>query len=260
MRILIPVALCLLTACGSPEPSDKTEIQTDTVMSANTTPEAANNTLTAAEQAEGWQLLFNGSSNAGWHAYNKNSDASAWKIQDGALFLDSNNKKDGKPFGRGDIITDEEYSNFHLKLEWKIGPAGNSGIIFFVKEDPKYDATFFTGPEMQVLDNAGHSDGKIEKHHAGDLYDLIAGSPETVKPVGEWNLAEIISNNGALEFRFNGSSIVKTTLWDDNWKKMVAASKFKQWPDFGTYKTGRIALQDHGDPVWYRNIKIKKLQ
>jgi hypothetical protein len=112
---------------------------------------------------------------------------------------------------------------------------------------------------MQVLDNDGHADGKINKHRAGDLYDLIASSSEPVKPVGEWNLVEIISNNGKLDFKLNGKNIVSTTMWDAQWNSMVAGSKFKTMPGFAFYKSGKIALQDHGDEVWYRNIEIKKL-
>ena len=111
---------------------------------------------------------------------------------------------------------------------------------------------------MQVLDNDKHSDGKIPKHRAGNLYDLVQG-PDVVKPVGEWNKAEIVSNQGSLTLYLNGVNVVTTTLWDENWKKMVAGSKFKQWPDFGTFKKGHIALQNHGNNVWYRNIEIKNL-
>jgi hypothetical protein len=112
---------------------------------------------------------------------------------------------------------------------------------------------------MQVLDNNGHPDAKIIKHRAGDLYDLVSVSKETVKPVGEWNTAEIISNNGSLRFNLNGEQVVITTMWDDAWRTMLAGSKFKDMEGFGTYKKGKISLQDHGDNVWYRNIKIRKL-
>ena len=110
-----------------------------------------------------------------------------------------------------------------------------------------------------MLDNDGHPDGKIIKHRAGDLYDLIKSSSEPVKPVGEWNAVEIISNKGKLEIFLNGTNVVTTIMWDDNWRQLIAGSKFKDMPDFGTFKKGRIALQDHGNTVWYRNIKIKKL-
>ncbi|HRE52513.1 MAG TPA: DUF1080 domain-containing protein [Flavitalea sp.] len=260
MRIFLTVILFgLLTACGSSE--SETQPKTDSETNATAMDQAAseNNILSDAEQAEGWHLLFDGVSLNGWHGYNNKSDASAWKVEDGAIWLDSSHKKDGKPFGRGDIVTNVEFTNFHLKLDWKIGSAGNSGIIFYVNEDPQYDQTYLTGPEMQVLDNNGHADAKIIKHRAGDLYDLISSSPETVKPAGEWNQAEIIANNGDLEFRLNGTSVLKTTMWNDQWKELIAGSKFKNWKGFGTFKTGHIALQDHGDPVWYRNIKIKRL-
>jgi len=212
-------------------------------------------TKSAHNNNAGFRPLFDGKTTTGWHTYGKTTVASDWKVDDGMLHL-----VPGSPRKGGDIVTNEEFDNFHLKLEWKISQKGNSGVIFYIHEDPaKFKNTYNTGPEMQVLDNEGHADGKIHKHRAGDLYDLIPSSEEPVKPVGEWNLAEIISNKGKLEFFLNGKKVVSTTLWNDDWKKLVAGSKFAAWPGFGTYQSGKIALQDHNDQVWYRNIMIKEL-
>jgi hypothetical protein len=207
-----------------------------------------------------WTPLFDGKSITGWHTYNGGPVGAAWKIEDGVLYLDTSNKTNGVVVGGGDIATDEEFENFHFKCEWKISKNGNSGVIFYSKEDSsKYKKCWETGLEMQLLDNTGHSDAKINKHRAGDLYDLIACSRETVKPVGEWNQTEIRAVDGKLDFFLNGENVVSTTLWDEGWKQLVAGSKFKTMPDFGTFKKGRIVLQDHGDMVSFRNIEIKKL-
>jgi hypothetical protein len=216
--------------------------------------------LAYSQSNNGWISLFDGKTTKGWHKYGGTAVGSAWKVSNGTLYLDTSAKSGFQIASGGDIVTDDEYENFDLKLEWKISPGGNSGIMFNVHEDPaKYQYTFMTGPEMQVLDNARNEDGKIHKHHAGDLYDLIACSKETVKPVGEWNQVEIKLLNGKLDLYLNGENVVSTTMWDDNWNKLVAGSKFKSMPGFATFKKGRIALQDHGFMVWYRNIMIKKL-
>ena len=218
------------------------------------------NTLSGTEKNDGWQLLFDGQTTKGWHKYGNTPVGSAWKIKDGYLYLDTTAKENWQIRDGGDIITDEEFDNFHLQLDWKIAKAGNSGIIFYIHEDKAaYEYPWMTGMEMQVLDNNGHPDAKIIKHRAGDLYDLITSSPEAVKPYGEWNHAEIKCLNGKLDFYLNGTNVVSTMLWDDNWKKMVAGSKFKSMPAFGTYKKGHIGLQDHGNDVEFKNIKIKRL-
>jgi hypothetical protein len=208
----------------------------------------------------GWISLFDGKTLNNWHTYGKDKAGAAWKVDEGAIHLDASHKADWQVEGGGDLVTNEEYDNFHLKLEWKIAPEGNSGIIFNIHEDTtQYKYPWNTGPEMQVLDNNGHPDGKIHKHRAGDLYDLIASSSEPVKSPGEWNQAEIISDHGKLDFKLNGINIVSTTMWDDNWRNLIAGSKFATMPGFGTYKLGKISLQDHGNNVWFRNIMIKKL-
>jgi hypothetical protein len=217
------------------------------------------NQLTEQEIAEGWQLLFDGSSTDGWSTYGQDTIGAAWKVSEGLLYLDASQKNDWQTVGGGDIITDQEFDDFHLKLEWKIAENGNSGIMFHVQEDFQFPYPWLTGPEMQILHNEGHPDGKIEKHRAGDLYDLVACSEESVAPVGEWNLAEIIIENETLTFKLNSVTVVQTILWDDSWKALIAGSKFKDMPSFGTFKSGKIALQDHGDDVWFRNIKIRRL-
>ena len=222
------------------------------------------NTLSKKEKNSGWQLLFDGQSTNGWHSYGKQSAGKAWSVKDGVLYLDAAGKKNLASGESGDLVTNDEYDNFDLKLDWKIGPKGNSGIIFYIHEDTsQYHETYNTGLEMQVLDNGtatrlGHTDGKLYTHRAGDLYDLIA-SKEAVNPQGEWNHVEILSLNGKLDFYMNGEHSLSANLWDDNWKQMIAISKFKDMPGFGTFKKGKISLQDHGEDVWFRNIRIKRL-
>ena len=237
-------------------------ILTTFLFSCNSSKESGGtNRLTSIEKNDGWELLFDGKTTNGWHKYGGDKVGSAWKVVNECLVLDTSVKDNWQIKDGGDIVSDGEFENYHLKLEWKIAKDGNSGIIFFIHEDKaKYKWPWETGPEMQILDNNGHPDAKIIKHRAGDLYDLISCSKETVKPYGEWNLAEIKCLNGKLDFYLNGENIVSTTLWDESWKKLVAGSKFKTMPGFGTYKKGHIGLQDHGNEVSFRNIKIRKLQ
>ena len=208
---------------------------------------------------EGWIQLFDGKSTSGWHSYGKHSAGKVWKVEDGVLHLDNNVNETFSDEG-GDLVSDEEFDNFDLQIDWKISKKGNSGVMTYVKEDAaKYNAPYLTGPEMQILDNVGHPDGRIRKHRAGDLYDLIASTKDAPNAVGQWNHSEILAKRGKLDLYLNGVHVVNTRMWDDNWRKMIAASKFKAWPDFGTFKKGHIALQDHGNDVWFKNIKIKRL-
>ncbi|MFE3848479.1 DUF1080 domain-containing protein [Flavobacterium sp. ZS1P70] len=213
-------------------------------------------TTNAQAIPKGFKSIFDGKTTTGWHSYGKAVAGSAWKVEEGVLHFDPTASKEGQG---GDLVTDLEYTNFHLKLEWKVAAKSNSGVIFFVNEDlTKFKNTYETGLEMQVLDNEGHPDGKITKHRAGDLYDLIKSYSEPVKPVGEWNSVDIVCKFGKLTMLLNGVKVVETTLWDANFKTLVAGSKFASWPGFAAFKKGKIALQDHGDHVWFRNIQIKE--
>lgn len=246
------LAATLFAACGS----SKHATQNSNTMDGS----SGATTLTKDEQDNGWVSLFDGRTLTGWHSYGKSAPGSAWVVDNNAIHLNAASKQSYQVNGGGDLVTDNSYDNYDLKLDWKISPNGNSGIIFNINEDTtKYKESWFTGMEMQVLDNDGHSDGKIPKHRAGNLYDLIAVSKETVKPVGEWNAVEIVNNRGKLDFYLNGEHVVDTRLDDDAWRNLVAGSKFKDMPDFAKTMGGRIALQDHGNDVWYRNIRIKQL-
>ncbi len=220
----------------------------------STSPQNHPNTLSRAEVKAGWELLFDGKTTKGWHNFNKKTIGKSWMVADGTLMLDGGENAEG-----GDILTDYAYENFEFNIEWKISPCGNSGIIFNVVEDEKYVYPWLTGPEMQILDNACHADAKFSTHRAGDLYDMIECSQVTVKPAGEWNTVRLIKNNGKVEHWLNGVKVVEYEMYTNEWFEMIKHSKFKDMEDFGRAKEGKISLQDHGNIVWFRNIKVLRL-
>lgn len=219
---------------------------------------AQDNELTKEEKKEGWKLVFDGKTTKGWRGYNKQTfPEKGWDISDGSIHCQSKG-------GGGDIILDQKLTNFELQLDWKIAEGGNSGIFIFGRE-LEGKPVYFSAPEMQVLDNERHPDanfGKNGNRKAGSLYDLIPANPQNAKPAGEWNHIKIVAQNAKIEFWQNGAKVVEFTMGTDEWKKMCADSKFKDWPEFvnNNAKEGYIALQDHGDNVWYKNIKLKVLK
>lgn len=240
--VVILLVLIQLLSCNSAD--DKSSAKTESSVKNNE-----------------WISLFDGTSTAGWHTYGKSSTGKAWKAEDSILYLDASVKDSWQTKDGGDIVTDEEFENFHLKIDWKISEGNNSGIIFYVHEDTfKYKYPWESGPELQIADNDKNEDGKIYKAGAGDIYELVASnSRQYVKPAGEWNSTEIICNKGKLDSYINRVHVMSATLWDEEWKRSIDSTKFKTMPGFGTYKKGKISLQDHGGDVWFRNIQIKKL-
>jgi hypothetical protein len=214
------------------------------------------------EQAEGWVYLFDGTSTTGWRGYNKTAFPEAgWEVVDGTLRCVGSGAGEAGGEG-GDIIYDKKFSNFELSLEWKISEGGNSGIFFLAQEIPG-EPIYKSAPEMQILDNDKHPDailGVDGNRKAGSLYDLIPAVPQNTKPAGEWNQAGILVYQGTVVFRSNGANVLEFHLWTDDWKRMVMDSKFKDWEWFvNPAREGYIGLQDHGNDVWFRNIKIREL-
>lgn len=240
-------------ATSSSEPTS-----TPTSVVKNVAP-AAPNTLSAEEIAAGYTLLFDGNSMDSWRNFQKETIGQSWKADQGAIVLVTVTSGDKRrALDGGDLVSKERYENFDFTIDWKISECGNSGIMWGVQE-ADFEKPYHTGPEMQVLDNTCHPDAKIHMHRAGDLYDMIPCSEETVKPAGVWNTSRIRTENGQTTFWLNGTKVVEFTMFDEQWKEMVANSKFKQWPGFGTFREGHLCIQDHGDPVQFRNIKIKEL-
>ncbi len=227
------------------------------VAQSNNANDAMLNKLTPAEIKKGWKLLFDGSTLTGWKTYNRSDMATSWGVKDGAIFLDA--KKGRSDIAKGDLVTLEDYDDFEFSVEWKISDCGNSGIMYRIVEDPKYKQPYLTGPEMQVLDNKCHPDAKIITHRSGDFYDVMASKTENVKPAGEWNSVRIIMKGYKLEQWQNGVRQIKLTLGSDEINAIVEKSKWKNQKDWGKALIGKIGLQDHGDAVWFRNIKIRSL-
>lgn len=239
LQLTACAAVLLMGACAEP------------ATPSASTPDVSANILTEEETAAGWRLLFDGTTTAGWRNFKNEGIGQQWAIEDGALTLTG--------AGGGDIVTTDQFENFELELEWKIAPAGNSGLFFNVVEGDAYDTVFVSGPEMQILDDARHPDGADPTHRAGANYDLHAPSVAAANPVGEWNAVHLVVNQGHVQQYLNGQLVVEYDLWTPEWEALVAGSKFNTMPGYGRAHSGHIALQDHGDRVWFRNIKIREL-
>ncbi len=219
------------------------------------------NKLTKKEKKEGWVLLFNGRDFEGWRQCNGTAMPVNWIIEEDAMkVLTGEGKKPGSGSGGDILYSEQKFRDFELSIDWKASKMANSGIFFNVREVPG-KPIYYASPEIQVLDNAEATDNKVASHLAGSLYDMIAADPETVHPAGQWNTIVIRVKEGRVTHTQNGTEVVTYELWTPSWDDLVANSKFKTFPGFteGIAKEGYIGLQDHGYPVWFRNIKIREL-
>lgn len=220
----------------------------------------AQNTLSSREKQEGWTLLFNGRNVSGWHTYGGKGVGSAWRVEQGALHLFVPNRIGNKAANGGDLVTDAVFTgDFEFKADWKVDRLTNSGIFFFVQESPTYKNVYDTGLELQVLDNAIYEGADENKHRAGDFFSVANARLREVNPVGSWNQVHFIMKNNRLTVSLNGFTIHEYDLTGADWKQRVASSNLKSAPISKGQYTGRIGLQDWGSPVWFRNIKIRRL-
>jgi len=210
------------------------------------------NVLSAKDKKDGWKLLFDGKTTNGWHNYKQTTVGPGWIIKDGIL-----SRSADTAVAAGDLLTNEKYRNFDLALDWRISEGGNSGIIYRLTEDNDYP--WQSGPEMQILDDARHSDGKLRITSAGSAFAIYPSPKGVVRGANKWNAAEIIVRGNHVEHWLNGKKLFSYELGSPDWAARVAASKFKSMPNYGKASEGYIALQDHGDKVEFRNVRIKVL-
>ncbi len=204
-------------------------------------------TLTPKEKAAGWKLLFDGRTLAGWRGLKAAAPDPGWRVVDGALGPDPKTSKD--------VISKDTYGDFELSFQWKISKLGNSGVMYHVIEVG--DETYESGPEYQILDNAH---GEAPKERAAALFALYAPAKDMTKPPGEWNQGRIVVRHNHVEHWLNGTKVVAYDLGSPDFKAKVVASKFAQWPQFAPAARGHIALQNHGNAVWFRDLKIRPLK
>jgi len=213
---------------------------------------SAPNVLTPAEKNNGWKLLFDGKTTSGWHGYNLKVFPDCWIIEDGVLTTTTKGGSEAQ-----DITTDKSYRSFALSLDFKVAKGSNSGIIYQVKEDPKYKYPYETGPEVQIMDVK--PDQKAGLQSLGANYGMHVAKPFPVKETGEWNSLMLIVDGDHVTQIINGVVVVEFDRNTPEWKKLKEAGKWKDYPDYGKYDEGKIDLQNHGTPIWYRNIKLKEL-
>jgi hypothetical protein len=239
---IMAVLALLLAGCG-PSSVESGKSNAESVSSTS-----QHNTLSEMEKEDGWELLFDGKSTKGWHAY-LGSDSLGWEVRDGKLMTL------GK---QGDIVTDQDFEDFELLVEWKIEEQGNSGIFYHVVEQSEYPRMHESGPEFQIIDDQNYPQELMENQKTGANSDVKAASVAASNPPGSWNQTRIRVDGGKVVFWLNGQQINDYDMESAEWQELVAKSKFAPM-DYAKVRRGKIGLQDHGGPVAFRNIKIRKL-
>jgi len=278
------IGLIVFVSCGSvkksaSDPKLKTENSYETFVPASKTSPAyvridkpTNNLNDFPKDGDGFYTIFDGKSFNGWRGYNKDKMPTRWTIDDGAIKFNATGMGEAQGADGGDIIFAYNFNNFELTFEWKVAKGANSGVFYYAQEI-KGEPIYISCPEYQILDNANHLDARAGvdgNRQSASLYDMIPAKPQNSKPFGEWNTATIIVYKGTVFHQQNGQTVLEYHLWTPQWTKLIADSKFKPKGDFplaydlmvnlgGAKREGYIGFQDHGDDVWFRNIRVKIL-
>lgn len=208
----------------------------------------------STETIGGWTTLFDGKTLNGWRSY-QNKENNSWSVKEGVLHCNGSSATQRE--ARADLITENQYENFDLELDWKISPQGNSGILYMVTEE--FPTSYLSGPEYQLIDDLHWGEKLEDWQKTASNYAMHPASVLATKEVGEWNHTRIVVNRGHVEHWLNGQKVVDYQLWTDDWQAKKAADKWKDAPGYGLSKKGHIALQDHGSEAWFKNIRIKEL-
>ena len=239
----------LLSGCTAQTPREEGEQQNQETASAMSSSADSLNTLTASERQAGWQLLFSGGDLSEWRGFKQQGIPQGWTAQNGAIHFNGE--------GNSDLITKQQYDNFELKVDWKIAEGGNSGIFYNVSEE--YDGVPASAPEYQLIDAENYEGDLKDEQTSGANYALHAPTKGVAYPAGRWNETRIVVNGNHVEHWLNGEKVVEYELESEDWKKRVANSKFADWKGYAQSERGHLALQNHGDSVWFRNIKVRPL-
>ena len=270
--------MCYFTSCGGGKKTD--EAVADATAEAKTeaaVPEYKLLDLPTVDlskfpkDADGWITMFDGKTLNGWRGYGRADAPARWSVNDGAIYMKGSGAGEAGAKDGGDLVFAHKFKNFELEWEWKVAKGSNSGVFIMIQE-VEGQPSYISAPEYQILDNANHPDAKLGKdgnRMSASLYDMIPAKPQNSKPFGEWNKSKIMCYKGTVVHYQNDEPVVEYHLWTPQWKEMLDKSKFSKdkWPLAyellmncgGPNKEGFIGLQDHGDDVWYRNIKIKIL-
>jgi len=258
LTIATVVGAAWLQSCS--KPTTEAADDTDTTATANLVP--PQNKLTQQEQEAGWELLFNGRDLDGWKRYGADSIGPLWSVRDSAIVVDGTGLGEGSGKFGGSLMTIKQYGNFELTVDWMLtAPGGNSGVIYHAVEKPEYETDFATGPEAQIIDDAGWKGDLTAAQKVGSNYDMFPAdsTKKQVNPIGEWNTTRVVYLNGHVEHWLNGQKVVEFEEGSPEYQAAYKKSKWVDYPGWNTFKVGSISLQDHGAPVYFRNVKIRAL-